>query len=117
MLLTWVLTVFSSMCRLHVTAFALRDVPYVMNMVAEWNANEVHEAEKHMHWVRTFQAAIQPFTAKGFYSNFLGDEGEEQVRASYGVKYERLVALKIRYDPTNFFRFNKKTSTKAHLHR
>jgi berberine-like enzyme len=84
---------------------------------AEWNANEVHEAEKHMHWARTFQAAIQPFTAKGVYSNFLGDEGEEQVRASYGVKYERLVALKIRCDPTNFFRFNKKTSTKAHPHR
>ncbi len=117
MLLTWVLTVFSPMCRLHAAAFALRDAPYVMNMVAEWNANEVHEAEKHMHWVRTFQAAIQAFIAKGVYSYFLGDEGEEQVRASYGVKYERLVALKIRCDPTNFFRFNKKASTKAHLHR
>jgi hypothetical protein len=88
------------------TAFALRDVPYVMNMVAEWNASEAYDAERHMEWVRTFQAAIQPLTATGVYVNFLGDEGEEQVRASYGINYERLIALKNRYDPTNFFRFN-----------
>ena len=88
------------------TAFALRDVPYVMNMVAEWNAGETSNTERHMEWVRTFQASIQPFAAKGVYSNFLGDEGQEHVRASYGMNYEQLVALKNRYDPTNFFRFN-----------
>jgi FAD binding domain/Berberine and berberine like len=88
------------------TAFALRDVPYIMNMVAEWNADETQQGEKHMAWVRTFQAAVRPFAMKGVYTNFLGEEGEAQVRASYGVNYERLVALKNRYDPTNFFRFN-----------
>jgi FAD/FMN-containing dehydrogenase len=51
---------------------------------------------------RKSRLAPQP----GVYVNFLGNEGEEQVRASYGVNYERLVALKNRYDPTNFFRFN-----------
>jgi berberine-like enzyme len=40
------------------------------------------------------------------YTNFLGDEGEEQVRASYGVNHKRLVALKNKYDPTNFFQLN-----------
>ena len=88
------------------TAFALRHVPYVMNMVAAWNASEAFEAERHTAWVRTFQEAIQPFAVKGVYTNFLGDEGEEQVRASYGVNYARLVALKDRYDPANVFRFN-----------
>jgi FAD/FMN-containing dehydrogenase len=88
------------------TAFALREVPYVMNIVAGWNADDAHEAERHTQWVRAFQAALLPFAMKGVYTNFLGDEGEEQVRASYGVNYERLVALKNKYDPTNVFRSN-----------
>ncbi len=88
------------------TAFALRKVPYVMNIVAEWNADDAHEAERHMEWVRAFQTALLPFTMKGVYTNFLGEEGEEQVRASYGVNYERLVALKDTYDPSNTFHFN-----------
>ena len=53
-----------------------------------------------------FQAALLPFTLKGVYTNFLGDEGEERVQASYGVNYERLAALKNTYDPSNIFRFN-----------
>jgi len=40
------------------------------------------------------------------YVNLLGVEGEERVRAAYGGNYERLVALKDRYDPTNLFRLN-----------
>ena len=41
------------------------------------------------------------------YVNFLGDEGQDRVRAAYGeAKYERLLALKRKYDPTNFFRLN-----------
>jgi FAD/FMN-containing dehydrogenase len=88
------------------TAFALREVPYIMNIVAEWPADNVQQTDRHTQWVRAFQAALLPFTVKGIYTNFLGDEGEEQVRASYGPNYARLVALKNRYDPTNVFRFN-----------
>jgi FAD/FMN-containing dehydrogenase len=88
------------------TAFALREVPYVMNIIAEWNADDVYEAEKQTQWVRAFQRALLPFAMKGVYTNFLGEEGEEQVRASYGVNYERLVALKNTYDPSNTFHFN-----------
>lgn len=88
------------------TAFALRDVPYVMNIVAAWNASEANESEQHMEWASRLQAAIQPFAESGVYTNFLGDEEEERVRASYGVNYERLVALKNKYDPTNLFQLN-----------
>jgi FAD/FMN-containing dehydrogenase len=88
------------------TAFALREVPYVMNIAAEWPAEDTQKADGHMEWVRAFQAALLPHTLKGVYINFLGEEGEEHVRASYGVNYERLVALKNTYDPDNVFKFN-----------
>jgi FAD/FMN-containing dehydrogenase len=52
------------------------------------------------------RTATSRFGSPGVYVNFLGDEGEERIRASYGVNYERLVALKDRYDPTNFFHLN-----------
>jgi FAD/FMN-containing dehydrogenase len=43
----------------------------------------------------------------GVYVNFLMDEGSDRVRQSYGpAKFERLRALKRRYDPDNVFRFN-----------
>lgn len=88
------------------TAFALRDVSYVMNVVAVWHAHEENEAERHQAWAYSFKRALSSFVASGVYINFLGDEGEEQVRASYRANYERLVALKNTYDPTNFFHLN-----------
>jgi FAD/FMN-containing dehydrogenase len=58
-------------------------------------------------WVRDYFASLRPFSTGGVYVNFLGDEGQDRVKASYGAdKYDRLVALKNKYDPTNFFRLN-----------
>jgi Berberine and berberine like len=47
-----------------------------------------------------------PFSTGGVYVNFLGEDGEDQVKAAYGSHYQRLVALKRKYDPTNFFYLN-----------
>jgi len=88
------------------TAFALRDVPYVMNIVAAWDPYEANQVEQHMQWANNLQAVLEPYAERGVYTNFLGDEGEERVRASYGSNYERLVTLKNTYDPTNFFQLN-----------
>jgi FAD/FMN-containing dehydrogenase len=53
---------------------------------------------------------MQPSSTGGVYVNYLGrdaDEGPERIKAAYGPeKYERLVALKNKYDPANVFRFN-----------
>lgn len=55
-----------------------------------------------------FFSKMEPFSAKGgVYVNFLGEEGPERVKAAYGEeKYSRLVELKKKYDPTNFFHYN-----------
>ena len=87
------------------TAFALRHESYILGMFASWTDTD-DEAQKHMEWTRSFWTAVSRFASLGVYVNFLGDEGEERIRASYGVNYERLVALKNRYDPTNFFHLN-----------
>ena len=62
-------------------------------------------------WTRRFWEAMQPFTSDGVYVNYLGEEGEHRVKAAYAAPtYERLVALKNRYDPTNLFRLNRTSS-------
>jgi FAD/FMN-containing dehydrogenase len=47
-----------------------------------------------------------PYSAGGAYINFMMEEGEDRVRASYRENYERLAAIKKKYDPTNLFRVN-----------
>jgi FAD/FMN-containing dehydrogenase len=85
------------------TAFAQRGESYVICMLAAWDGGE---GDQHMAWTRACWKALEPFARRGVYVNFLGQEGEGQVQAAYGVNYERLVALKNRYDPTNFFALN-----------
>ena len=49
---------------------------------------------------------MQPFNAGKVYVNSL-DQGEgHRVREAYGINYDRLVALKAKFDPTNFFLCN-----------
>lgn len=58
-------------------------------------------------WARGFWEAVRPYSTGRVSMNFLGEEGEDRVRAAYGpAKYERLRALKRKYDPTNSFRMN-----------
>jgi FAD/FMN-containing dehydrogenase len=57
-------------------------------------------------WARSYFGRVEPFSP-GVYVNFLGDEGADRVRAAYGdAKFERLVAVKRRYDPDNVLRLN-----------
>jgi FAD/FMN-containing dehydrogenase len=85
------------------TAFVLREQSYVISVLAAWDGGE---AQRHIAWACACSRALSPFASSGVYVNFLGNEGEERVRAAYGVNYERLVALKNTYDPTNFFSLN-----------
>lgn len=86
------------------SAFLGRHANHALNIDSVWS--ERAEDEKQMQWARGFWTDVQPFSAGGVYVNFLGDEGEDRVKAAYGDKYERLVALKSKYDPSNLFRMN-----------
>jgi FAD/FMN-containing dehydrogenase len=88
----------------HETAFGHRDAAYTYVLFSMWT--EPAEADRHIQWARDFAAAMQPFSI-GVYVNEMGNEGEDRVRAAYNPQtYERLVALKNQYDPTNLFRLN-----------
>jgi FAD/FMN-containing dehydrogenase len=62
--------------------------------------------EKISSWARDYWDALHPHSAGGAYVNFMMDEGEDRVRATYGKNYNRLAKIKKRYDPTNLFRVN-----------
>jgi FAD/FMN-containing dehydrogenase len=57
-------------------------------------------------WAKEYWDAVHPYSAGGAYVNFMMDEGEDRVKASYKGNYERLVTIKNKYDPTNLFRVN-----------
>jgi FAD/FMN-containing dehydrogenase len=57
-------------------------------------------------WARDYWTALHPYSAGGAYVNFMMEEGEDRVRATYGKNYARLAKIKKRYDPANLFRVN-----------
>lgn len=87
------------------TAFSHRQAQYSCLVVGVWRDRD--ESEQHIQWAHKVWDAVRPFLAEGVYVNYLGEgEGEARVRAAYGPNYERLVAVKKKYDPSNFFRLN-----------
>jgi hypothetical protein len=87
------------------TAFAQRDAPFLLNIASRWT--DPAESDLHIGWARELHTAITTFATGGVYVNFLGDEGDERVKAAYGEHtYARLVDLKRSYDATNLFRVN-----------
>ncbi|MEZ4655760.1 MAG: FAD-binding oxidoreductase [Candidatus Eisenbacteria bacterium] len=86
------------------TAWAYRDARYShVVFVLEPDASKMPQ---HIEWVRSYWSALHPHSAGGAYVNFLMDEGEDRVAASYRGHYPRLEKIKAKYDPQNLFRMN-----------
>jgi FAD/FMN-containing dehydrogenase len=86
------------------TAFAHRASRLMVNVTAVYQRPE--QAEEHQAWVDHLAAALRDGDARA-YVNFLGDEGQARVHEAYpGATWERLAAVKGRYDPTNLFHHN-----------
>ena len=86
------------------TAFNGRGAGHTFNVAGATAGPEGFDEERE--WSRTFWSALEPYHTS-VYVNFLMEEGEERIRDAYGAaKYDRLKALKRRYDPDNLFRLN-----------
>lgn len=86
------------------TAFAYRDVKFTHIIAAV--SPEAEPMPQYRDWVRSYWSALHPHSAGGAYVNFLMEEGEERIASSYRGNYERLAAVKRKYDPGNLFRVN-----------
>jgi len=86
------------------TAFGARGASYNFGIVSAWT--DPAESDGQIRWTRDFAQAMQPFSSGAVYVNYLGEEGDERVRAAYGESYDRLAALKLKYDPANLFHLN-----------
>jgi len=89
------------------TAFGARDMGWMLSIDSIWE--DAADDDRNIDWSRAFWGDMKHHSNGRAYLNFagLGEEGEDLVRTSYGASnYERLVALKNRYDPGNLFSFN-----------
>ena len=87
------------------TAFGLRAEQWDVNVVSQWT--DPADSARQTEWTRQFWARIEPLISGSAYVNHLAaDDRPEKVRASFGPSYDRLVALKKKFDPNNMLRLN-----------
>ena len=88
----------------HETAFSYRDANWSSVIVGV--DPDPAKAPEITAWTKETWEALHQHSAGGAYVNFMMDEGQERVRATYRDNYQRLAQVKGRYDPTNLFRVN-----------
>jgi FAD/FMN-containing dehydrogenase len=92
------------------TAFPHRDARWDALVLAGWD--DPAEDAAQVAWARRVWQSWGPFST-GVYVNGVGDDDPAEIRAAYGARYDRLAALKARYDPTNLFRVNANVRPRA----
>ena len=88
----------------NATAWNCRDATW--SMVIAGIDHDPANAGALASWAKAYWQAIHPHSLGGAYVNFMMEEGDNRIRATYGDNYDRLAAAKRQYDPTNFFRVN-----------
>jgi FAD/FMN-containing dehydrogenase len=94
------------------TAVGLRGNKWDVNVISQWT--DPAESPQHITWTRELWGQIEPLISGSAYVNHIaGDDQPQKIRSSFGANYERLVALKQQYDPTNMFRLNPNVTPEA----
>jgi FAD/FMN-containing dehydrogenase len=86
------------------TAWGFRDATW--SMVIAGIDPDPAKTESLKTWAKRYWEAVHPYTLRGAYINFMMDEGIDRIKATYQGNYDRLLEIKRKYDPTNFFRVN-----------
>lgn len=86
------------------TAYSYRDANFIHVIAAMYP--DPADTPNNVAWVKNYWNALHPYSAGGAYVNFLMDEGQDRIKATYRDNYERLVEIKNKYDPTNLFHVN-----------
>jgi hypothetical protein len=86
------------------TAYSFREALFA-EVIVGVDADPAN-AGKITNWCKSYWEALHPYSSGGAYLNFMMDEGQERVQAGYRDNYQRLAAIKKKYDPNNFFRVN-----------
>jgi FAD/FMN-containing dehydrogenase len=86
------------------TAVDFRDAAFSIVFAGAWH--DPADDAQNIAWVRDYYDALLPYADEGAYVNFMPGDEANRAPATYGDKYERLVAVKRRYDPENVFRLN-----------
>jgi FAD/FMN-containing dehydrogenase len=95
------------------TPLSKRDAKWVLHPFCVWEGAD--RDEEHISWARACRDTFSEWTTGGVYLNFVGDEGDDRVRAAFGDAYERLAAVKAQYDPGNLFRGNQNIRPRSPL--
>ncbi|MFJ5801576.1 FAD-binding oxidoreductase [Streptomyces decoyicus] len=97
------------------SAFPRRDAPYICTVSAQWTDESADD--ENAAWSRQGTERLAPWQYGGAYVNYLQDEQPGRVAEVYGAaRYERLAALKHRYDPDNVLAGNQNIPPAAHPH-
>lgn len=91
------------------TAFGDRSSPFVVNLLGNWSTPA--EDDANVSWVRKLFTAIRPGMTPGVYINFMSGDEDDRTPEAYRERWDRLVAIKSKYDPRNFFRLNQNIPT------
>jgi len=86
------------------TAYSHRNAIYVCNVHGRWET--ASEDKKGIDWARGFFRDATPYATGGVYVNFMTDDESDRIKSAYGPGYDRLAAVKKKYDPDNLFRMN-----------
>ena len=95
---------FANRVKAEATAFAYRDARFATVIAGMWP--DPADNAKNILWVKEYYAALQPHSTAGGYVNFMADDDQGRIRDNYKGNYDRLAAIKKKYDPSNLFHVN-----------